>query len=118
VHHFTGFCYFKTSPDNFFCFHLFHIIPFSYQQRSLKRAFVLPNALHEQPVPIQVRRTVSADRDPILAFMDGTQFFRPDEMEIARRGILRTPGLYVDGKLVSYGRVPSPGDIAVWISEA
>jgi len=41
-----------------------------------------------------------------------------DEMEIARRGILRTPGLYVDGKLVSYGRVPSAGDIAVWISEA
>ena len=41
-----------------------------------------------------------------------------DEMEIARRGILRTPGLYVDGKLVSYGRVPSAGDIAVWIREA
>ncbi len=41
-----------------------------------------------------------------------------DEMEIARRGILRTPGLYVDGKLVSYGRVPSAGDIAAWLSEA
>jgi small redox-active disulfide protein 2 len=41
-----------------------------------------------------------------------------DEMEIARRGIMRTPGLFIDGKLVSFGRVPSAGDIAVWISEA
>ena len=32
-------------------------------------------------------------------------------------GVMSTPGLVVDGKVVSYGRVPSAGDIAVWLSE-
>lgn len=30
-------------------------------------------------------------------------------------GIMSTPGLVIDGKVVSYGRVPSPGDIAEWL---
>jgi small redox-active disulfide protein 2 len=37
---------------------------------------------------------------------------------IASFGILSTPGLVIDGKVVSYGRVPSAGDIAVWLSQA
>ena len=41
-----------------------------------------------------------------------------DYGEIASYGILSTPGLVIDGKVVSYGRVPSAGDIAVWLSEA
>jgi small redox-active disulfide protein 2 len=36
---------------------------------------------------------------------------------IASYGILSTPGLVIDGKVVSFGRVPSAGDIAVWLSE-
>ena len=32
--------------------------------------------------------------------------------------IMSTPGLVIDGKVVSYGRVPSAGDIAAWLSEA
>ena len=40
-----------------------------------------------------------------------------DYAEIARYGIMSTPGLVIDGKVVSYGRVPSAGDIAVWLSE-
>jgi len=39
-----------------------------------------------------------------------------DYAEIMAHGIMSTPGL-VDGKVVSYGRVPSAGDIAVWLRE-
>lgn len=40
-----------------------------------------------------------------------------DRAEIMARGILSTPGLVIDGKVVSAGRIPSAGDIAVWLSE-
>jgi small redox-active disulfide protein 2 len=40
-----------------------------------------------------------------------------DYGQIAAYGILSTPGLVIDGKVVSFGRVPSAGDIAVWLSE-
>jgi small redox-active disulfide protein 2 len=40
-----------------------------------------------------------------------------DRAEIAAHGVLSTPGLVIDGKLVSAGRIPSAGDIAVWLSE-
>jgi small redox-active disulfide protein 2 len=40
-----------------------------------------------------------------------------DYARIAAYGIMSTPGLVIDGKVVSYGRIPSPGDIAVWLSE-
>ena len=38
-----------------------------------------------------------------------------DYREIAAHGILSTPGLVIDGKVVSAGRIPSAGDIAVWL---
>ncbi len=41
-----------------------------------------------------------------------------DYREIARHGILATPGLIIDGVIRSYGRVPSAGDIAGWLAEA
>ncbi len=40
-----------------------------------------------------------------------------DYREIAARGVMSTPGLVIDGRIVSTGRVPSAGDIAVWLSE-
>ncbi len=40
-----------------------------------------------------------------------------DDREIAARGVLRTPGLVIDGKVMSAGRVPSAGDIAEWLSQ-
>jgi small redox-active disulfide protein 2 len=41
-----------------------------------------------------------------------------DPREIVAHGILSTPGLIIDGRIRSYGRVPSAGDIAVWLTEA
>jgi len=40
-----------------------------------------------------------------------------DYAEIVAHGVLSTPGLVIDGKVVSAGRIPSPGDIAAWLSE-
>jgi small redox-active disulfide protein 2 len=40
-----------------------------------------------------------------------------DHAEIVAHGVLSTPGLVIDGKVVSAGRIPSAGDIAVWLSE-
>lgn len=38
-----------------------------------------------------------------------------DFAEIASRGVLMTPGVVVDGKVVSTGKVPKVGDIISWI---
>ena len=40
-----------------------------------------------------------------------------DYAGIAAHGVLSTPGLVIDGKLVSAGRIPSAGDIAAWLSK-
>ncbi len=38
--------------------------------------------------------------------------------EIAAAGILRTPGLVIDGKVVSSGRIPNAPEIATMITSA
>jgi small redox-active disulfide protein 2 len=38
--------------------------------------------------------------------------------EIVDAGVLRTPGLAIDGKLVSTGRIPAPESVLQWIREA
>ena len=40
-----------------------------------------------------------------------------DYREIAARGVMSTPGLVIDGRVVSTGRIPSAGDIATWLVE-
>jgi small redox-active disulfide protein 2 len=40
-----------------------------------------------------------------------------DDRQISAYGVLSTPGLVIDGKVVSSGRIPSAGDIALWLSE-
>lgn len=52
-----------------------------------------------------------------LAGIDAKITHVTDYAEIMSYGIMSTPGLVIDGKVVSYGRVPSAGDIAVWLSE-
>jgi small redox-active disulfide protein 2 len=39
-----------------------------------------------------------------------------DAARIASYGILRTPGLVVDGRVVSAGRIPTADDIATWLT--
>jgi small redox-active disulfide protein 2 len=41
-----------------------------------------------------------------------------DYREIAARGVMNTPGLVIDGKVMSTGRIPSAGDIAEWLTRA
>jgi small redox-active disulfide protein 2 len=40
-----------------------------------------------------------------------------DYAQIAAYGVLSTPGLVIDGKVVSTGRIPSAADIAAWLGE-
>jgi small redox-active disulfide protein 2 len=40
-----------------------------------------------------------------------------DPVEIVSRGVMNTPGLVIDGKVVSTGRIPSASDIAAWLAE-
>lgn len=39
-----------------------------------------------------------------------------DLAEIASRGVLSTPGLAIDGVLVSAGRIPSSDQVADWLT--
>ena len=39
-----------------------------------------------------------------------------DYAEIMSYGIMSTPGLVIDGKVVSAGRIPSPTDIVAWLT--
>ena len=38
--------------------------------------------------------------------------------DIASYNILSTPGLVVNEKVVSYGRIPSPAEVTTWIANA
>ena len=40
-----------------------------------------------------------------------------DYGQIMSYGIMSTPGLVIDGTVVSFGRVPSAGDIAAWLTD-
>ena len=41
-----------------------------------------------------------------------------DMQEIIAHDVVRTPGLWIEGKLVSSGRVPATATVAGWIREA
>ncbi len=41
-----------------------------------------------------------------------------DMQEIIASGVLKTPGLMINGKLLSSGRIPAPATVADWIRAA
>lgn len=49
--------------------------------------------------------------------VDANVLYVTDMMKIAEANLLRTPGLMFDGKVVSYGRVPSVDEIKEMIQK-
>lgn len=41
-----------------------------------------------------------------------------DLAQIVGYGVLKTPGLVIDEKLVSSGRIPAPAEVAQWLKAA
>ncbi len=41
-----------------------------------------------------------------------------DDVEIAQRGVMSTPGLVIDGTVVLAGRVPTREQVAAWLGIA
>ena len=41
-----------------------------------------------------------------------------DYGQIHAYGVMSTPGLVIDGRVVSAGRIPGAGDIAAWLTQA
>jgi small redox-active disulfide protein 2 len=64
------------------------------------------------------RLEANAREAVIMAGVDAEVLHVTDPREIVGRGVMSTPGLVIDGKVVSAGRIPSAGDIALWLSES
>lgn len=65
------------------------------------------------------QRLEAAAREAVaMAGVEAEVVHVTDYAEIVAKGVMHTPGLIIDGTVVSTGRVPSAGDIAVWLSEA
>ncbi len=41
-----------------------------------------------------------------------------DYNEITAYNILSTPGLVINEKVVSYGRIPTPAEVTTWVADA
>jgi small redox-active disulfide protein 2 len=65
------------------------------------------------------RRVETNAREAIaMAGVEAEVVHVTDPREIVARGVLSTPGIVIDGVVVSKGRVPSAGDIATWLRQA
>ena len=64
-------------------------------------------------------KALAKEVDEVVAGLDrDIKVEKVEEMdEILKYNILKTPGLVIDGKLISSGRVPSKSEIEKWIQE-
>ena len=51
----------------------------------------------------------------VLSGVEAEVLHITDYGQIMAKGVLSTPGLVIDDRVVSVGRVPSAGDIAGWL---
>jgi small redox-active disulfide protein 2 len=58
----------------------------------------------------------AAEEAVVMAGIEAEIVKVTDYGRIARYGVMRTPGLAIDGRVVSAGRIPSAGDIAQWLT--
>jgi len=61
----------------------------------------------------QIARQVAAENAIEAEFEDVKEY-----PEIMKYGVMSTPALVVDGKVVCSGRVPSPAEVATWLKAA
>lgn len=64
-----------------------------------------------------IRLEKNAQEAVAMAGVEAEVVHVTDPRAIVAHGILSTPGLIIDGRIRSYGRIPSAGDIAAWLSE-
>jgi small redox-active disulfide protein 2 len=64
-----------------------------------------------------VRLEANAREAVAMAGVEADVIKITDYAAIVSYGIMSTPGLAIDGTVVSYGRVPSASDIAIWLTE-
>jgi small redox-active disulfide protein 2 len=64
------------------------------------------------------RRLEAAAREAVtMAGLEAEVVKVTDYAQIAAHGVMSTPGLVIDGRVVSTGRIPKAADIAAWLVE-
>ena len=61
----------------------------------------------------QMSRKAAATLDLEAEFVKVTEI-----QEIMAYGVMSTPGLVINEKVVSYGRIPSPTEVSTWLTDA
>lgn len=62
------------------------------------------------------RLEANARQAIVMAGVEAEIVHVTDYREIHAHGVMSTPGLVIDGTVMSTGRIPEPGDIAEWLS--
>ncbi len=65
------------------------------------------------------KRLEAVSRETAAALDLEAEFVKVTEVaDIMGYGVMSTPGLVINDKVVSYGRIPSPAEITGWLNEA